>query len=331
MLHLFVINPKSFRSTSEVEAVVTEIIQAFSKNHEPYKVYMSRAPRDAIGAINKYVEAAPRGETVRVYAVGGDGILFDCINGIIGLPNAEITNVPYGNSNDFLLSFGERSYPSFSDIQLLAYSPTTETDVLYCGNTHAINCCCIGIEASAILKTASLLNILGKTKVLHRLIPAVYFCGEIIAAIDSGLRRQKYTVIIDGEFFGGVFGVINIGNGSHNAGGRTPQPYALPNDGLLDVILYKSSSVFNALRIVGPYLRGNFEHYPDNFIYRRAKRIEVRSEQPLPIVIDGETFYDTFINVEVMPKAVNFITPPGMTYRTAADEPLGAKLKPRKK
>jgi hypothetical protein len=76
-------------------------------------IHVSRYLRDAIGVISKYRSGVPEGAVVRVYAVGGDGILFDCLNGIVGLRGVELGALPYGNTCDFPRAFGEEALPLF--------------------------------------------------------------------------------------------------------------------------------------------------------------------------------------------------------------------------
>jgi diacylglycerol kinase family enzyme len=90
---------------------------------------------------------------VRLYAVGGDGILFDCLNGLIGLPKSELAAVPYGHTNDdFMSAFGEGIRDVFRNIPLQAAVPFIATDILHYGGDYAMNLCIVGIESAALFK-----------------------------------------------------------------------------------------------------------------------------------------------------------------------------------
>ncbi|MDR0624169.1 MAG: acylglycerol kinase family protein, partial [Treponema sp.] len=108
MHHLFILNPKSFRRAREMDSLISSIDSYFkSVNQDNYKLYISRFPRDAIGAIRMFMAGIPEDSRVRVYAAGGDGILFDCLNGVVGFENAELAIMPFGITNNFVRSFGE--------------------------------------------------------------------------------------------------------------------------------------------------------------------------------------------------------------------------------
>jgi diacylglycerol kinase family enzyme len=145
--HFFVINPKSFHNQKFLNAVISKFSIYFEEtNNDDFSIHVSNFPRDAIGAIRSYTKQLNPNDTVRVYAVGGDGILFDCLNGIMGLPYAELATVPYGHTNDFVRAFGEGLQYLFRDIAVQATSRTILTDVLQCGNNYGLNLCTVGME-----------------------------------------------------------------------------------------------------------------------------------------------------------------------------------------
>ena len=78
MRHFFVVNPHSFRTQDGLSRILKDLEDGFSIGRgAEYKIYISRYPRDAVAAVHRYVSNVPPDETARVYAVGGDGILFD--------------------------------------------------------------------------------------------------------------------------------------------------------------------------------------------------------------------------------------------------------------
>jgi diacylglycerol kinase family enzyme len=142
MKHLFVINPVSFPKQSDMEAVIAEINRYFKVSDGEYHIHISRFPRDGIRFVRKYIEAA-RDEMVRVYAVGGDGIVFDCLNGMSDQPNAQLAIVPYGMYSDFLRVFGEGSQvrDAFRDIETMATTGTMAVDVMSLGLRRTLSFC----------------------------------------------------------------------------------------------------------------------------------------------------------------------------------------------
>ena len=322
MKHLFVINPRSFPVQAGQDKVIKEIEACFSApNGAEHAILLSRYTRDAIGLIRKWIKEYQGGETIRVYAVGGDGILFDCLNGIVGLPNTELAAIPYGTANDFIRSFGEGQKEHFRNIKLQTTSQAIPTDIIHCGNNYAINFCTVGLESDAIMSALNLYNgISPHIRKFQRLNKFVYtklfLLGGAMAVFNKKILNQHYAVTIDGEDLSGVYGTISIANGPCYGVDMNPVITAMPDDGFFDALFFHSSSSFKTASIIPNYLKGKFRNYPDYFIWKRFKRIEIRSKDPLLVDLDGEVFIDTSITVEIIPQAIMFTTPGGLAYLT---------------
>jgi diacylglycerol kinase family enzyme len=319
-MHLFIINPRSFRFAGGTDGIAAEI-HSYFRNHaqEEYHIHISRYPRDAIGVVRKFA-AASEDTAIRVYAVGGNGILFDCLNGIVGIANAELATIPYGNTNDFTRSFGEDKLPFFRDIAKQVSAGTIKTDIIYCGSNYALNFCTVGVESASIMRTMRLTRVFdGVIRFSRRIVPFMFILGGIAAVWDKKVREQQYSVTFDGERADGTYSSINIANGPCYGGDKSAVTGAMPNDGVLDALLLESVGVLKVLKILPRYLRGGYYKYPELFHYRRVRRVEISSETPILVNLDGEVFFDTSITVEVMPQAVNIVAVDGLEYRRRAE------------
>jgi len=271
MKHLFILNPVSFPLSAAQNRVIKEIEDCFSSmDGQECSIHLSQYPRDAIGFIRKWVSTFKSDETIRVYAVGGDGILFDCLNGIVGLPNVELAAVPYGTSNDFVRSFGEGKNALFRDIRLQTDSPTILTDIIHCGNNYGLNFCAFGIESEANMNYVHMYNHISRyVRKFRKLNSFVYttllLVSGAMAVFNKKVLFQNYSVIIDGEDLSGVYGVINIANGPCYGGNLNAVVTAMPNDGILDTIFFQCPSSFKAAYFVRPYTKGGYRRFPGNF------------------------------------------------------------------
>jgi diacylglycerol kinase family enzyme len=317
--HLFIINPVSFRAETEMEAFISRVKDQFEQIiKEEYDIRISRFPRHAIRTVRKYITQAGPEQPVRVYAVGGDGILFDCLNGIVGLPNAELAPVPYGHNSDFVRAFGEGREDTFRNIPLLAAAPTRPTDILHCGSNYALNLCLVGLESASVFKTVAIQQ---KLKSLPRFIRnsiriynLIFYLGWFIMMFDHKLLNQEYTISIDGENLSGSYASVNIANGPCYGGDKNAVITAVPDDGLMDVLMLKGMGTLVGLRMVFPYTTGHYDYFPKNIVLKRGKVISIRSPEALVINLDGETFLDTHITVELIPGAVNIVAPDNLSY-----------------
>jgi YegS/Rv2252/BmrU family lipid kinase len=315
MRHLFIINPKSFYKNPTLREMIAAIRLFFKSRDRPiYSIHVSRYPRDAVSVIHKIASGAEDKETLRVYAVGGDGILFDCLNGIINLPNTELAAIPYGKSNDFVRAFGEDKNALFRDLEAQIKAPVIPMDVIYCGSNYALNVCTIGLESTSLVNMKKINQ--SYRKFLDRF-PALYnslfFFGGALSLFDKRIMSQYYTISLDGDDYSRQYSTINISNGPCYGGDKGAAPQAVPNDGILDVLLFKSISFFRALKVLYGYFYGRT---PPECLYRRGKKLTIRSNLPLIIELDGELFFDTNITVEIVPQGVNFAVPRGVSLKT---------------
>jgi diacylglycerol kinase family enzyme len=310
MRHYFVINPKSFVQLEDLKHFLLSVENCFSVgNRAEYKVYISRCPRDAVAAVHRYTASIRDNETVRIYAVGGDGILFDCLNGMAEFENAELASVPYGNANDFVNALGAENFDAFRDIKLLSEAPSVPVDLIRCGSRFALNNCSIGAESQAVMNMSGILKSINKGKNTRCFIPALYKIGAIAGIINGSILPKRYTVEIDGADKSGEYMNMNIGNTAFNGGGNIPNPYAVPDDGELDIVFLKRLSRFHTLSIMPEYTRGQFEKQPQILTHLRFREMSCRSETPMPVCLDGELFMTFEITFKVLPGAVKIAVP----------------------
>jgi diacylglycerol kinase family enzyme len=313
---VFVFNHKSFSQKTQMDYIIDTIGQFFRTQEKPhFSVQISHFPRDAIGIIKREVTTAEEDETVRIYAVGGDGILFDCLNGIVGLPNIELAAMPYGRTNDFIRVFGENKSHMFRNIEAVVSATTLPTDIISFGGNYAINTLTIGMESVAVVKLSKFSrkyeNLLSQFSFLHNFL--FNWCG-ITSLFDADVMQQQYNVVIDNVDFSGAYSTINIANGACYGGNKTVVSTARPDDGILHTVLFKPLGVIGTLFALPDYHKGKI---PQNCKLVQAKKLEIHSEKPLQIQADGEIFFDTSITIEVKPAAVQFVAVDNLTYERA--------------
>jgi len=311
--HLFIINPKSFWKKSKQNQVVVRIHEFFrEKENTEYEIFVSRFPRDAVGYIPFFAKNLPESTTLRVYAVGGDGILFDCLNGIVGLENIELAAIPYGFTNNFIQGFNKNERLLFKMLSRQYDAPSVPMDIMRCGKIYALNYCVTGIEAETIHNAEEMRRQMAKGHSLsqwlgRRLYTQFYFAGALAAFNDKRLLQQHYEVEVDGERSADVYQGFAIFNSPYYGGNMHPINNAMPNDGILDMLLIRNLGLFSTGTAFPLYTRGYYKLFPRHFAMKQGKKISIRSDEVLRISMDGEIFYEPEIDVEIMPAAIKFV------------------------
>jgi len=275
-----------------------------------YRTYVSRRPRDAVAAVNRYLKSVPSNETVRVYAVGGDGILFDCLNGMVHFKNAELTSVPYGIANDFVRAFGDGAKQAFRDIKKLSQAPSRYIDIIHCGANYGLIEVNVGLVGLTMIKANEILRFGNKNR-LRKYTPAIYNISAVKALFASDVIKQNYSIMIDGNDMSGKYCNIHIANNACDGGSFVPSPYAIPNDGQLDAIFLKSCKRLEMIPMIKSRNNGQFEKY-DAFVYKRCREVDIASDVPLCIQIDGESFYSKEIKLKIIPDGIKVFAPEGL-------------------
>lgn len=297
MKHYFIVNPVSGKGKASNAYI--PVIERYIADHKlDAEVYVTKAFRDG----QKYVEEiAKKGEPVRFYACGGDGTLYEVVNGCYKYPNCEVACIPLGSGNDFVRLFG-----STTDIEKHVNGVPTKLDLIFTEGKVAINQCSMGVDAEVCAKQAD-----------FKKLPLV--SGE--AAYDlsllycmAGKLKSEFRVTIDEEVFEGTYLFCYVGNSRWYGGGYKAGPLADPADGLIDVVLVKlDRSRLKLLPLISKYKAG--EHLDwDITTYRRAKKVVIESKKTAAVNVDGECEYVNKRTFEMMESAITFVVPKGSPY-----------------
>jgi len=315
MKHVFVFDPKAFFSQQwKMDGILDHIGEFFRTQDKPdFSIQMSRYRRNAIGIINDAVEKATPGDTVRVYAVGGEEILYDCINAAAHYPNMQVAAVPHGELNDFIHIFGDVKVDKFLDIPSIVTAGALDTDLIRWGVNYALNSCYIGLNSAMAAKVRALKSSLGKGSFFFFSKISNFF-NYIFTAFDKEITEQNYVISIDDVDYSGKYSLIHVANGPYYAGKKTGLVDAVPNDGLLDIALIKSGGALKTMFSMRKYSRGK---RPRNGIYLQGKKISVQSDKKMWIQLDNEYIQNTDINLTVIPNATQIVAVDNLSYPVA--------------
>jgi len=301
MRHLFIINPVAKRIKGKTKHIKDRISAFFSKYPEiKYDFYVSQWCRDSVMFIQDYAAGIPN-ETVRIHSIGGTGTFFEVINSAAELSNVEVAAHPFGKANAFLRYFGNKNVKLFKALKSQVFGRAVPMDIVRCGNNYGICYGMTGIEAYA--------NVMGD-KWIDKGFPIdlSYMLAGMYLMLTSKVS-QNYFIEIDGEKIEGDFISVMVANAPCYGRGMYPAIDAHPDDGLLDVYLFKSASTFKLLRCVPSHTHGNYRKLPNLVSHYRAKKIKLSSDEVMCMSIDCEHFYGTSMEYEIMPKAVRFVCP----------------------
>jgi diacylglycerol kinase family enzyme len=266
----------------------------------------------------------PEGTTLRVYAVGGDGILFDCLNGIMGLENTELAAIPYGRTNNFIRGFGKHNEVFFRNIALQYNAPKLSMDVIRCNGIYALNHCLIGPEAEVVLFSRKLRKNMEQGGPLSRwlckrLYTLFYIISSFFIFAKKELMNQMYEMDTEVEVFSDVYQGLHIYNAPYRNGGLlNPVSNAMPNDGILNLLGIRRQGILQIFSLYPINILNNQNFFSKLFIFKYIRKINVRSKDILRVILDSIIFYEPELEIEILPGAVQFIDATWRGYKGAS-------------
>ena len=309
MKYWFIVNPVAGKG--KFAAHVCEKIREYvSRMSIDYEICMTESRGDATRIVREICAQNP--EEKVIFACGGDGMVSEVASGLAGYDCVTMGVIPAGTGNDFVRSF---SFPKqFASLDAQIEGKTVDLDAIhYTGDN--------GLDAYS-------LNILNMGFDCHvvdcadraKKIPLVrssfaYMTGVAMAMVTKpGLLGE--ISVDDGPFEAFDLMFLLAANGRFYGGGYYPAPYALVNDGLIDLCRVKNVSRTELVRLIGSYRDGTFlrqKHVIKKQIadYRRCRRITVRFPKPTAVCGDGEIALTEILHAEICPGKIRFLLPKG--------------------
>jgi YegS/Rv2252/BmrU family lipid kinase len=258
-------------------------------------------------AIELARQAAEEGYQM-VISVGGDGTVHEVINGLMQVPaerRPRLGIVPMGSGNDFAHAAGVDPRPAYA-LQAVFNGKPRRIDIgkLEDGSGRVEywnNALGIGFDATTTIHSRRFTYFRGFV---------VYFLA-VLQTIVLNHDAPRMHITTDQEKWSDELLMLVLCNGSREGGGFLVAPQARPDDGVLDYACIQRVSRPMMLRLIPEVMRGTHGRFPQ---VRMGKltRMDLQSESPLAIHVDGEIYAGFGMNVrqlsvELIPGAVELV------------------------
>jgi diacylglycerol kinase (ATP) len=192
-------------------------------------------------------------------AIGGDGLLNECLNGLMIYqrenPTAKIPAIamlPYGSGNDFGRSFNWKSKSVSDFIQRLERNDIQNINI---GKIIAdsgrieyfVNEASTGITTKVVERVAR----------MPRFLPGGFKFAYAIFECFLTYRKKRITIQYDGVEWSGKILLVSCNNGKYFGGGICIAPDADMFDGILDITVIGDVSIFQYLLHMRKLRRGD--------------------------------------------------------------------------
>ena len=242
--------------------------------------------------------------------VGGDGTLNEVLNGLflqksVSLEEITLGMIPVGTGNDWGRTFDipndyrkaidvlKQKKTFMQDVGKVTYYRKDEVQTRYFMNIAGM-----GYDALVAKKT-NILKEKGKGN------PLAYFyfvfAGLFQYKFMEGVIEVDNQIVFKGEIFS-----LNVGICRYNGGGMMQVPFAIPDDGLLDVTLIKKASKFMVIRYARKLYDGSLVNLPMVSTFR-GRSIRIRSTEKIYLETDGESLAHSPFTFEIIPRCLKVI------------------------
>lgn len=261
-----------------------------------------------IGHATQLTAQALRDGYDHIIAVGGDGTINEVVNGFFAdgaliAPHACLSALSFstggdlarilpleGEPEDIAALLSDRARPFHCDLVRTDYtawdgSPATR---------YFINVSDVGIGCETVLRVNNRSKRMGGV---------VSFLGSALAALLTA-RSIDLEIITDGAVFHqGPVNMAVVANGRYFGSGMYACPIAEPDDGLLDVVVYKGFSRPRMLLSVPQIYSGSVMNNP-RVSHCKAQTVEFNCAAPFPFEVDGETPGFGSVKFQILPGAM---------------------------
>ncbi len=301
MKHLIIVNTHAGHG-KDAKAKAEEAFKGLD-----YEIYETVDQRSVISYLRNYFK--DHKELTRVYACGGDGTLHEVVNGLVGIPNAELALYACGTGNDFAKVYGGKD--KFLDFKKLINGKPTEIDLTKLEGPsmsepwYSINVINFGFDAIVGAK--------GNENKKKGIKDPYGFTHAIVPALLHG-RFNKITVYGDGENLNGKKLLLSsVAQGRFVGGEYQASPKSDNTDGLIDVIVMKTMGLFRLLlQYFNAYHDGKHLDSPKlmkRIVYKRVKEVLIVAPEDIDLCVDGEMIRGNDFRCKICPKAIKFVIP----------------------
>ena len=291
MKHVFIINSISGKGSGlKIQDMIRKVAEEKQLDHV---IALTERPGHAIQLAQQY----SRPDNI-IYCVGGDGTLWEVLNGIA--PGTTLGIIPAGSGNDFYRLIG----PDISDPEKILRdtidAPVKQIDIGETQNMRFLNTTSFGIDAD-VNEYAS--HLIRKTVITKG--PAY-----IISIIKNllTLKPKHIRINIDGQEHEGNYYIVACMNGRYYGNGVLPAPESDLQDGYFDLCLLNEIPKRKTLPFLARYMKGKHLGYP-GFEIIHAKDIIIDSDQDLSCQSDGENYTSKHIELHMKKAWLNLKVP----------------------
>jgi diacylglycerol kinase (ATP) len=231
----------------------------------------------------------------KIVAAGGDGTINEVANGLAG-SNATLGIIPIGTMNVFATELGLPAHDLELCWGVIQNENTRLVDLPMANKKFFVQLAGVGLDAQVVKETSA--------KLKRNFGPLSYLisAAQIAARQPPRLAIQSENTSVDEGSF------VLVGNGRLYGG---PFPFfkqALIDDGLFDVVVFKSLGYLEIIKYLQDVIFSSEIRVPE-VEYFQTRHLRVESEESVPVELDGELVGTCPVEFGLLERSLRVLVP----------------------
>ncbi|QTD41983.1 diacylglycerol kinase family protein [Sporosarcina sp. Te-1] len=238
-----------------------------------------------------------------VVIIGGDGTLHSVLQVIVPY-HIPIAFLPAGSGNDTARNLGITDDPQLFVERLLLHDEQ-QLDVLLVNGKYGLTVAGFGLDASIGERAES-----ARYKSYFNKIGIGRITYTVAALFDViSFRPFKSKFILDGVAYDfPVTWLISCGNMRWYGGGLEICPEADPTNAQLNLTVLHSAARLRILFSLFPALLRGGTIIAKEVRYATGRSVRLEANRILPLVVDGEIYRESTVDIQIIPSELRFLT-----------------------
>ncbi len=273
---------KIMSTTHECDAVITE--------------YHGHAEVLAVEAVQQNVDV--------VIAVGGDGTVYQVINGILSQNgNPLLGIIPAGTCNDYIKSI-RIPMDIAQACNVIKAGHWDYFDAGQAGERYFVNAAGLGFDAQ-VVKDLHKSKIKGKAAYVSTVLRQIF-----------RYKAQRLHITNGREYFRPDAFMLTVANGAYYGGQFRIAPEANTQDGLLNAVLVRDAKALRRLMIFPHFFKGSHVSIPEVELFN-TQELEVVADSKILLQMEGELYSpaDNKVLFKIHPKRLKIFVPKSESLR----------------
>lgn len=289
------VNPRA--ADGEEASFRRRLAAAFAEHDVPFDLYVADDPSDAV----EMARRAARSGCRAVAAAGGDGTVARALQGTAGT-EVPVAILPFGTGNQLALNFGVPDALEGS-VRVAVEGRPESIDLGTVDGRYFALIAGAGLDAEVMAAATDELK--------QKLGFGAYLLSGLKKLVSSS--SAEFHLRVDGEEVRVEATMVLLANAGQLAAGSLPMevqvgPRVSFRDGLIDVCIYRPKNLPEMAQVLWKVAHHDYAG-DDRMFFLQAEHVELESDPPVAVQVDGEPAGETPVEVGVEPAAARILVP----------------------